>query len=70
MEYNASASTTLARPRRLLTLNETAELLVISRTGLYRLINAGELSPVRVGQRLRFRPEHLEDFLQRRSVLP
>lgn len=59
-----------ALPRQLLTLNETAELLAISRTGIYRLVRRGELSPVKIGQRLRFRPEHIEEFLRRQAVVP
>jgi excisionase family DNA binding protein len=70
MKHLAADSATLVRPQRLLTLTETAEVLAIPRTGIYRLVNAGELSPVRVGRRLRFRPEHLEEYLQRQSVVP
>jgi excisionase family DNA binding protein len=52
-------------PERLLTVNEIAFRLAISRPTVYRLIRSGALIPVRVGERLRFRVSDLEDYLER-----
>jgi excisionase family DNA binding protein len=46
-------------------LQPAAAALQVSRPTLYRLINSGELKAVRVGQRLRFRPEDIEAYLRR-----
>ena len=51
----------------LLTVNDVARLLVVSRDSVYRLIRDGHLRPVRVGKRLRFRPEDIERYLERGS---
>ena len=48
-----------------MTLNETAKLLGVSRDFVYRLIGRGELPAHRVGERLRFRPEDLDAYLER-----
>ena len=55
------------RPTSLLTIAELAQLLGIGRTTVYRLVNTGELRAVRVGERLRFRPEDVNAYLQRGS---
>ena len=53
-------------PLPLWTIDDVAQRLAISRDGVYRLVRAGALSPSRVGERLRFRPEEIEDYLERR----
>jgi len=55
------------RPTSLLTIAELARLLGIGRTTVYRLVNTGELRAVRVGERLRFRPEDVNAYLERES---
>ncbi len=55
------------RPTSLLTIAELARLLGIGRTTVYRLVNTGELRAVRVGERLRFRPEDVNTYLERGS---
>jgi excisionase family DNA binding protein len=50
----------------LLTINDVAHQLAISRDSVYRLIRSGAFSPIRVGERLRFRQEDIEDYLERR----
>jgi excisionase family DNA binding protein len=50
---------------RLLTINDVAFRLAISRDTVYRLVRSGELIPVRAGERLRFRVSDLEDYLER-----
>ena len=49
----------------LLTVNAACSVLAVSRQTLYRLIRRGELHPSRVGERLRFRPDDLRDYLER-----
>jgi excisionase family DNA binding protein len=70
MKQLAPVGPATAQPQRLLTINQTAAALAISRTGVYRLIRDGELVPVRVGRRLRVRPEHLQAFLREKEVQP
>jgi excisionase family DNA binding protein len=53
------------RTRRLLTLQETAELLAISVGSARRLIAAGELAVVRFNRRLLVDAQDLETFIQR-----
>jgi excisionase family DNA binding protein len=46
-------------------INELAKYLGITRTSVYRLVASGELKAVRVGQRMRFRPEDVAAYLER-----
>jgi excisionase family DNA binding protein len=49
----------------LLSINEVAELLGISRPTVYALIRRGELVPIRVGERSRFEPADIRAYLER-----
>ncbi|MFN0154675.1 MAG: helix-turn-helix domain-containing protein [Gaiella sp.] len=49
----------------LLSVNDTAALLRTTRSTVYELIRSGDLRPVRVGRRLRFRPADIETYLSR-----
>lgn len=49
---------------QLLNLDETAEVLNVSRATLYRLLAAGELPWVRVGSNRRIDPQDLYAFIQ------
>ena len=49
----------------LLTVNEAAAYLASSRWTVYRLVRRGELRALRVGDRLRFRLEELDAYLER-----
>jgi excisionase family DNA binding protein len=49
----------------LLTVNDVAARLSISRDTVYRLVRSGALESVRVGERLRFRVSDLEAYLGR-----
>ena len=49
----------------LLTVASTCHLLRVSRQTVYRLVRAGQLNPTRVGERLRFEPSDLRDYLER-----
>ena len=51
---------------RLLTVNEVAELLRVSRMTVYRLIKTGEMPALRVGRNYRLREEDVHSFLMER----
>jgi excisionase family DNA binding protein len=53
-----------------LTINETADLLRVSRGKVYELIRAQELETVRVGERLRIEPGAIRDLLERHREGP
>jgi excisionase family DNA binding protein len=50
--------------RPLLTTGEFLRIVPVSSTVLRRLLDSGQLRAVRIGQRLYFRPEDVEDFLR------
>ena len=49
---------------RLLTADDVAERLQISRSFAYTLMCRGELPPVRLGRAVRVRPQDLEEFIK------
>ena len=53
------------RPLPVLSVNEAAHVLGVERSTVYRLLRTGELQAVRVGKRLKFRPEDLYAYLER-----
>ena len=63
MSHTATEGYEALRP--VLSVNEAARVLGIERATLYRLLRAGELESVRVGKRQKFRPEDLEEYLER-----
>jgi excisionase family DNA binding protein len=52
-------------PEPLLTVDQTATYLGISRRQVYLLLDAGQIPAVRVGTRLRFVPSELRAYLER-----
>jgi excisionase family DNA binding protein len=54
---------TVALDEQLLTISEVSDLLRISRTSVYRLIERGDLEPLRVGERVRFAPAEIRRYL-------
>ena len=50
-----------------MSVNEVARFLSISRDSVYRLVRSGALPSVKVGERLRFRPEAIHAYLDRES---
>jgi excisionase family DNA binding protein len=54
-----------SRTLQLLTINDVASQLATSRDSVYRLVRSGELPSFRVGERLRFRQEDLDSYLER-----
>jgi excisionase family DNA binding protein len=51
---------------RLLTVNEVADLLRVSRMTVYRLIKTGEMPALRVGRSYRLREEDVTTYLRER----
>jgi excisionase family DNA binding protein len=51
---------------RLLTVNEVADLLRVSRMTVYRLIKTGEMSAFRVGRGYRLREDDIDSYLTER----
>lgn len=51
-----------------LSTEEAAAYLSISKRTLFRLTRAGDLAHVRIGRALRYRPEDLDAFLKARST--
>ncbi len=51
---------------RLLTVNEVADLLRVSRMTVYRLIKEGAIGALRVGRSYRLREDDVDDYLSRR----
>ncbi len=54
-----------ARPRLMLTIQEAADMLAISRSTVYQLISAGALAPVSIGRLRRIPADELVDFVGR-----
>lgn len=54
----------------LMSIDDVAEVLAISARGVYRLMNRGELVPIKVGGCTRVEPEELRRYIaeRRRSV--
>lgn len=53
-----------SHPSPLLKREEVAELLNVSLRHVDTLVSTGELSPVRIGRAVRFRPEEVESFIE------
>jgi excisionase family DNA binding protein len=51
---------------RLLTVNEVADFLRVSRMTVYRLIKDGEMAAVRVGRSYRLREDDVDTYLSDR----
>jgi excisionase family DNA binding protein len=54
--------------KRLLTFNQTCELLQVSRTTVYRLLEEGKLKKVTVGESPRFRQSEIEALINGGAV--
>jgi excisionase family DNA binding protein len=51
---------------RLLTVNEVADLLRVSRMTIYRMIRQGDMAAIRVGRNYRLREEDVHSYLTER----
>ena len=47
----------------LVDVRQAAEILSLSRSSIYLLVDAGKLTPIRIGRSVRFSVSHLEDFV-------
>ena len=56
------------KPRLMLTIQEAADMLAISRSTVYQLIGAGALAPVSIGRLRRIPADELVDFVGRLRV--
>lgn len=54
---------------RLLSVNDTAEYLGITRSSVYRMINAGDLPVVHVGSRTLLDRHDLDAFIERNKAV-
>ena len=54
----------IARRPRVLTIDGAAETLSISRSGIYRLLDRGELKAVRIGSRRMISIESIDTLLE------
>lgn len=61
--HDMNGHAVLSPVERLLTVNEVADVLRVSRAQLYVLVNRGDLRPTRVGMRMRFPPEEVRRYL-------
>lgn len=64
-QQNMSEAQAVLNDLCFLSLPEVADMLRISRITLYRLVARGVLSVYRVGRRMRFRKEHVLEYLER-----
>lgn len=53
---------------RLLNIREVAEILHVSRTLVYSLLQKGDIPSVRIERMIRVRPEDLERYIHERSI--
>jgi excisionase family DNA binding protein len=57
-------------PPLLVTVKEACRMLHLCRTSVYHLVTDGKLKAVRIGGAVRFRPEHLREFIDALSPDP
>ena len=55
---------------RLLSARDVAELLNVSPRMVQKIAQQGDLTPVRIGDLLRFRPVDVEDYIHQRRQPP
>ena len=63
-------STADAPPEPLLSINDVCRWLAVGRDTVYALVWRGELEPVRVGERNRFLPAEVRDYLEEVAATP
>ncbi len=66
METDLNKRTSIGK---LLKANEVAELLSVSRSFAYALMQTGQLPTVHLGRSVRVRPEDLEEFIQLHLII-
>lgn len=75
VDDHGSAETVSSSSRRrtvssLMTINEAAAVLGISRIGLYGLVARGDIPVLRMGKSVRIVPSQLEEWIKERSTKP
>lgn len=65
---NEQSEEVLLKAHTLLTVQEVASVLHISRSLIYMLVRDGDLVAVRIGRAVRFLPEDVRDYLRRRAA--
>ena len=51
----------------LMTMKQACSYLNYSKPWLYKLIKKGEITPIRLGKNLRFKPEDLEELVNKQQ---
>jgi excisionase family DNA binding protein len=64
MYTNLTGQTTTYKVEKLLKPEEVADLLTISRSFAYQLMQSGQLPTVRLGRSCRVRPQDLAEYLE------
>ncbi|TDD08112.1 DNA-binding protein [Saccharopolyspora terrae] len=59
---------TTSQPRVLLTIEQAAHQLSLSRATMFRLIKTGDIASVRIGRARRIAAEAIEDYVHRLSA--
>jgi len=59
----------MATRARLVSIKQAAEMLSISRSSIYHLMAADQLTPIRIGRSVRFPVEQLERFVEARIAV-
>jgi excisionase family DNA binding protein len=67
-EVLAEATVAKGEPDRLLSVGEAAAFLGLSKSTLYKFATRGLLPSLHVGNRLRFEPAALQEYLERRRT--
>jgi len=57
-------------PKRLLTIQEVAEMTRLSVSVLYKMVNQQKIPYTKVGSCLRFNSRLIDDWLQAKTVMP
>jgi len=60
-------NSTPSRHPLLVTVNQAAEILSLSRSSIYQLIWTEQLMPIRIGRSVRFSVDQLEHFVAERA---
>ena len=62
-----SAPATLTTRPWLVSIRQAAEMLSLSRSSIYLLMDSDQLTPIRIGRSVRFTVEQLEQFVADRA---
>ncbi len=57
-------------PKRLLTIQEVAELTGVSVTTLYKWVSQRKIPHIKMGRLVKFDPSKLEEWIKQQTVMP